>query len=84
MPDADLGLVMLTNGTGVAAQFTNAVQMRLLELLFDQPASNRCPAPAFLAAADRQRAELLAQLGQVDPAVVTPYLGRYTTPIWAN
>jgi CubicO group peptidase (beta-lactamase class C family) len=77
LPDASLGLVILTNGTGVAGQFTNAVQMRLLELLFDQPAATDARLTSFLAKADQQRAELLAQLGQVDPAVVTPFLGHY-------
>jgi CubicO group peptidase (beta-lactamase class C family) len=77
LPDADLGLVILTNGTGVAGQFTNAVQMRLLELLFDQPAATDARLTSFLTAADQQRAELLAHLGQVDPAVVTPFLGHY-------
>ena len=77
LPDADLGLVILTNATGVAGQFTNAVQMRLLELLFDQPATADARLTSFLTAADQQRAELLAQLGQVDPAEATPFLGRY-------
>jgi Beta-lactamase len=78
LPDADLGLVILTNGTGVAGQFTNAVQMRLLELLFDQPAATDARLTSFLTAADQQRAELLAHLGQVDPAVANPFLGHYT------
>ena len=33
-----------------------------------------------LAAAAQARATLLAQLGQVDPAAVTPYLGRWANP----
>ena len=77
LPDADLGLVILTNGTGVAGQFTNAVHLRLLELLFDQPAATDARLTSFLTAADQQRAELLTQLGQVDPAVATPFLGHY-------
>ena len=72
--------MILTNGTGVAAQFTYAVQIRLLELLFDQPAAIDARLTAFLTAADQQRAELLAQLGQVDPAVATPFLGLYANP----
>jgi CubicO group peptidase (beta-lactamase class C family) len=77
LPDADLGLVILTNATGEAGRLTNAVQLRLLELLFDQPGVADAGLTAFLAAADRQRAELLTQLGQVDPAVVSPFLGQY-------
>ena len=77
LPDASLGLVILTNGTGVAGQFTNAIQMRLLELLFDQPAATDARLTSFLAKADQQRAELLAHLGQIDPAVINPFLGHY-------
>jgi CubicO group peptidase (beta-lactamase class C family) len=77
LPDAHLGVVILTNATGAAGRLTNAVQLRLLELLFDQPGVADVGLTAFLAAADRQRAELLTQLGQVDPAVVSPFLGQY-------
>lgn len=77
LPDANLGLMILTNGTGVAGQFTNAVQLRLLELLFDQPAAIDARLTSFLTAAEQQRADLLNRLGQVDPAVATPFLGHY-------
>ena len=72
--------MILTNGTGVAGQFTNAIQMRLLELLFDQPAATDARLTSFLAKADQQRAELLAHLGQIDPAVITPSSGTTRTP----
>ena len=77
LPDANLGLAILTNGSGTASRFNNAVQLRLLELVFDQPAAADDRFTAFLTAADQQRADLLAQLGQVDPAAATPFLGRY-------
>jgi CubicO group peptidase (beta-lactamase class C family) len=81
LPEADLGAVVLTNATiGAAGTFTTAVQMRLLELLFDLPATIDevlAPGPAAVAQA---REELLAQLGPVDPAAVDPYLGRYANP----
>lgn len=81
LPDVDLGAVVITNATiGTAGTFTTAVQMRLLELLFDLPATidaELAPGPAAVAQA---RDELLAQLGEVDPAVVAPFLGRYTNP----
>jgi CubicO group peptidase (beta-lactamase class C family) len=81
LPEADLGAVVLTNATvGQAETFTTAVQMRLLELLFDLPATIDAvlaPGPAAVAQA---RDDLLAELGQVDPAAVTPFLGRYTNP----
>src|SRR5688500_14884489 len=39
LPEADLGIVILTNGGQGAAGFNFSVQFRLLELLFDQPAA---------------------------------------------
>ena len=80
MPDADLGVVILTNGSGTAGPFTYAVQFRLLELLFDQPATFDASLAASLAGAAAGRADLLAHLGEIDPAAVAPYLGRYTNP----
>jgi hypothetical protein len=81
LPEAELGVAVLTNGAvGVTSSFTNAVSFRLLELLFDQPAANDAAQAPRLAAAAAARDELLAQLGPVDPAAVTPYLGRYTNP----
>jgi hypothetical protein len=81
LPEAELGVVVLTNATvGKAETFTTAVQMRLLELLFDLPATIDAvlaPGPAAVAQA---RDDLLAQLGSVDPAAVAPFLGRYTNP----
>jgi CubicO group peptidase (beta-lactamase class C family) len=77
MPDAGLGLVILTNATGVAPRFTGAVQMRLLELLFDQPGTAEARLAASLAAIEQQWGALLGQLSEIDPVVVTPFLGRY-------
>jgi CubicO group peptidase (beta-lactamase class C family) len=76
LPQANLGIVILTNAnalspTHMPLAFEYAVQFRLVELLFDQPAdlsaqiettSSATPAPA---------------LGTLDPATVTPYLGPY-------
>ncbi len=80
LPDADLGIVILTNGGQGAATFNYAVQFRLLELLFDQPAEFDALLGPFLEAQTAQLAELQAQLGAVDPAEVSPYLGRYEHP----
>jgi CubicO group peptidase (beta-lactamase class C family) len=81
LPEADLGVVVLTNATaGVAGTFTTAATYRLLELLFEQPATIDAALAPGLVAAAAARDDLLAQLGQVDPAAVTPYLGRYTSP----
>ena len=81
LPDADFGIVVLTNGeASVATPFTYAVTIRLLELLFDLPAAFDAIVTAGLAAAAQGRADLVAQLGPVDPAAITPYLGRYANP----
>jgi hypothetical protein len=81
LPEADLGVVVLTNGAaGTAGPFTYAVTFRLLELLFDQPAAFDAQLAASVAGAAQGRTDLLAHLGQVDPAAVGPYLGRYANP----
>src|SRR5215217_7416167 len=78
LPEADLGIVILTNTGGLpAGTFNLAVQFRLLEVLFDQPAEFDAMLGPFLAAQMAQVAELQAHLGTVDPAAVSPYLGRY-------
>jgi CubicO group peptidase (beta-lactamase class C family) len=77
LPDADLGLVVLTNGIS-ADFFTYAVQFRLFELVFGQPATFDPVVTAVIAATAQQRAELQQQLGPIDPVAVAPYLGRYT------
>jgi hypothetical protein len=75
LPEADLGIVILTNDAATGEMFGIVVQYRLLEMLFDQPSE-----------IDPLLTQLLAggpeapPLGQVDPAAVTPYLGRYTNP----
>ena len=82
LPDAQLGAVVLTNTTvSIAQAFTTAVQMRLLELLYDLPAAiDAVQAPVAVAIAEA-REKLLAQLGPVDPAAVAPFLGRYRNPL---
>jgi CubicO group peptidase (beta-lactamase class C family) len=80
LPDADLGLVVLTNRNGAGGKLAFAAQFRLFELLFAQPATIGDILEAVVSGEDAARADLLAQLGQVDPTAVTPYLGRYANP----
>jgi CubicO group peptidase (beta-lactamase class C family) len=80
LPEADLGVVILTNRSGTASPFTYAIQFRLLELIFDQPAAFDDLLAKSLASAAESRADLLAHLGEIDPAGVAPYLGRYANP----
>jgi CubicO group peptidase (beta-lactamase class C family) len=79
LPEADLGFVVLTNGAE-RSLFCNAVMFRLLELLFDRPPAIDAMLPPISASAAQGWSDLQAQLGQVDPAAVTPYLGRYANP----
>lgn len=80
LPDAGLGLVVLTNRDGAGRQLGFAAQYRLFELLFDQPETIEPALAGAISSEAAARADLLAQLGQVDPATVTPYLGQYANP----
>jgi hypothetical protein len=81
LPEANVGLVILTNGGAGAATFTYDVQFRLFELLFDQPAEYK--AIGEQSREDRARAftAMRTQLGSVDAAAVAPYQGRYVSPV---
>jgi hypothetical protein len=82
LPEADLGIVVLTNSLRanmvVGAAFPYAVQFRLLELLFDQPPAFDAEAMALVAALEAARPQPAP--GGVDPDAVTPFLGRYVHP----
>jgi len=80
LPDADLGLVVLTNRDGRGGMLASAAQFRLFELLFDQPATIEALLETIISAEAVGRADLLADLGQVDMAAVAPYLGSYANP----
>ncbi len=77
LPDDDLGLAILTNGSPGAGLFTYAVQFGLLDLLFGHD-SGLDPLLASVAEAETaEREALLADLEPVDPAAIAPFLGRY-------
>ena len=80
LPESELGVVVLTNGSGSAGQMIYAVVFRLLELLFDQPVTMGVMVEANLAAMASGRTELLATIGQIDPAAVAPFVGTYSNP----
>jgi CubicO group peptidase (beta-lactamase class C family) len=75
LPEADLGIVILTNDVARGATLSIAVQYRLFEMLFDQPSEIDPLLTQLLASAPES-----PPLGQVDPAAVTPFLGRYANP----
>ena len=80
LPDADLGLVILTNGINPEL-FKLAVQFRLFELAHGQPATFDPIIRTVIAGGAQQAAGLEQQLGPVDPTAIAPYLGRYTHEI---
>jgi CubicO group peptidase (beta-lactamase class C family) len=80
MPEADLGIVILTNDVQAGGTLALTVQFRLFELLFDQPAEFGPLASQFIEAQAAQLAQVRTQLQPVDPAAVDAYLGRYANP----
>jgi CubicO group peptidase (beta-lactamase class C family) len=80
LPEADLGIVILTNNSFLPSTFifAFAVQYRLIELLFDQPDAVNAELTAAAEAVATARPRPAA--GGVDPGAVAPYLGRYAHP----
>ena len=75
LPDADLGIAVLSNAFSMKPfplAFEYAVQMRLFELLFDQPAEF----DAEIASLEADAPEPVA-LGEIDVTAVQPQLGTY-------
>jgi CubicO group peptidase (beta-lactamase class C family) len=78
LPEADLGIVILTNAFSLAPlplAFEYAVTIRLFELLLDQPAEFDAELMAQAGALAASRPP--PALGTVEPAAIAPYLGRY-------
>jgi hypothetical protein len=80
LPEAGVGVVILTNDARKGSWLTLAVEYRLYELLFDQPPEIDALLDQILEAQAAQLAQLQTQLRPGDPAAVTPYLGRYDHP----
>jgi CubicO group peptidase (beta-lactamase class C family) len=78
LPEAGAGIVILSNALSLSPiplAFQFAVEIRLFEILFDQPAAfdAQMREQAKASAASRPR----PSLGKVEPAAIAPYLGRY-------
>ena len=80
LPEADLGLAVLTNDVVCGGFLAFAAQYRLFELVFDQEpmVAEQIDAVAELLATEQAAA--LAALAPVDPAAVEPLLGWYEHP----
>jgi CubicO group peptidase (beta-lactamase class C family) len=77
LPEADLGIVVMTNGRRTNA-FTQAVRYRLLELAFDQPHEFDAQATHMETQTVEFALAPVAEAVAVDVAQVTPYLGSYS------
>jgi CubicO group peptidase (beta-lactamase class C family) len=77
LPDADLGVVVLTNAQR-ANDVARGIRQRLLELLFDQPSQVDPQIAAVLEAARQQQAQAEARFGNpIDPALARTLTGDY-------
>ncbi len=77
LPDANAGIVILTNGGPGAKLFNLAVQHRFFELLYGMPEQS---APLFDDMVSLSRAAAIADLPAADPAAITPFIGTWSAP----
>jgi CubicO group peptidase (beta-lactamase class C family) len=75
VPEADLGIVILTNQR--VSSLNQIVRVRLLELLYDQPSEVDELLQFSLQQGEEARQELEASLTALDANAIAPYLGDY-------
>lgn len=81
LPDADLGVIVLTNARA-GNLFNGNVSARLLELVFEQEPQVEQEMDFYLEQMARQVNDLQEKIGDsVDEAAVQPFLGAYTNPV---
>jgi CubicO group peptidase (beta-lactamase class C family) len=80
LPEADLGVAVLTNEVSCGELLVFAIQYRLFELVFDQEPAIPTLFDTALAERAAVRQATVAQLQSVDLDVVTPLLGWYEHP----
>ena len=80
LPEADLGIVVLTNEAPCGALVAFAAQYRLFELVFNQEPAAEEAFDAYLGAVKARRLAALLSLGTIDPRAVAPILGRFCHP----
>lgn len=78
LPESGLGVVVLASGQGLL--FNTAVQMRVLEIVFDQRREFDRIFRDEVGKMQQQYKQVAAQLKPVQPEAVNPYLGRYGHP----
>lgn len=79
LPEADLGIAILTNATNGGA-FTAVVQQRLFELIFDLPPNAELELERSVALIGALLAGQRPLIGTIDRQTVAPFLGRYCNP----
>lgn len=79
LPEAGLGVTVLTNG-GNGAALAFGVRQRLFELLLGVPETAALSIDQIGSAVAGLLAGQRALLGELDPAAVAPFLGRYPNP----
>jgi CubicO group peptidase (beta-lactamase class C family) len=80
LPEADLGVVVLSNGGPLAGIYVYDVQYRLFELAYGLEAENGAFLDTLLEGRPAALAAGRAALSRVDPAVVAPFAGAYANP----
>jgi CubicO group peptidase (beta-lactamase class C family) len=80
LPEADLGIAVLTNDVVCGAFLALAAPYRLFELVFDRQPEVAALFDDIVKLIATERAAALAALAPVDPAVVEPLLGWYEHP----
>jgi hypothetical protein len=79
LPDAGIGISVLTNGRATNL-FNSAVRTRLWELIFDQEPQFDVQVEFALESMRSSFEGIANDLGEVDAAVIEPFLGSYTNP----
>ena len=81
IPEAGVGIVILTNARGVNA-LNQAIHTRFLELALDLPVSNDTAFRNSLAETQKSNTEWAGYFeSDFDPALVAPYVGTFSNPI---
>lgn len=79
VPEADLGVVVLTNQQ--ASSINQIVRVRLLELLYEQESEADELVRFAVRNAQEEREELQSSLVEIDADVVAPYLAEYENDV---
>lgn len=80
LPDAGLGIVVMTNGQA-SNLFNEAIRVRLLELVYDQPMEYDANIDFAIQQGDENLAKAQKQFRELDEEAVQPYLGTFQSDV---